>query len=274
MLTMYEAVLCFFIYAILGWCVEVIYATVNSGKFVNRGFLNGPYCPIYGFGVLIVVLCLSPVSDSLIPLFFGSVVLTTMLELVTGFLLEKIFHAHWWDYSNEHFQLGGYICAKFSLLWGIACVLVMRVVHPAVMGLVHWLPHWLGLTLLWVFSGAFAADLAITVAGILHIRSNMRVMSRIARELHNISDAVGENLSDGVMGAMERTEKSKQELALRRELTGVELDELKEKAAQLTDRYRTIMEERTFWTRRMRRAFPQLGEQLRERMKERLRRAK
>lgn len=242
MLTMYEAVLCFFIYAILGWCVEVIYATVNSGKFVNRGFLNGPYCPIYGFGVLIVVLCLSPVSGSLIPLFFGSVVLTTMLELVTGFLLEKIFHAHWWDYSNEHFQLGGYICAKFSLLW--------------------------------VFSGAFAADLAITVAGILHIRSNMRVMSRIARELHNISDAVGENLSDGVMGAMERTEKSKQELALRWELTGVELDELKEKAAQLTDRYRTIMEERTFWTRRMRRAFPQLGEQLRERMKERLRRAK
>lgn len=153
MLTMYEAVLCFFIYAILGWCVEVIYATVNSGKFVNRGFLNGPYCPIYGFGVLIVVLCLSPVSGSLIPLFFGSVVLTTMLELVTGFLLEKIFHAHWWDYSNEHFQLGGYICAKFSLLWGIACVLVMRVVHPAVMGLVHWLPHWLGLTLLWVFPG-------------------------------------------------------------------------------------------------------------------------
>lgn len=75
MLTMYEAVLCFFIYAILGWCVEVIYATVNSGKFVNRGFLNGPYCPIYGFGVLIVVLCLSPVSGSLIPLFFGSVVL-------------------------------------------------------------------------------------------------------------------------------------------------------------------------------------------------------
>ena len=66
MLTMYEAVLCFFIYAILGWCVEVIYATVNSGKFVNRGFLNGPYCPIYGFGVLIVVLCLSPVSGSLI----------------------------------------------------------------------------------------------------------------------------------------------------------------------------------------------------------------
>lgn len=89
MLTMYEAVLCFFIYAILGWCVEVIYATVNSGKFVNRGFLNGPYCPIYGFGVLIVVLCLSPVSGSLIPLFFGSVVLTTMLELVTGFLLER-----------------------------------------------------------------------------------------------------------------------------------------------------------------------------------------
>ena len=272
MLTIYEAVLCFFIYAILGWCVEVIYATVNSGKFVNRGFLNGPYCPIYGFGVLIVVICLTPVSGRLLPLFLGSVGLTTALELVTGFLLEKIFHAHWWDYSNEPFQLGGYICAKFSLLWGIACVLVIRVVHPVVMGLVHWLPHWLGLTLVAVFSVAFAADLAITVAGRGGGGSNLRLRNRIAKELHNLSDAVGENLSDGVMDAMERTEKSKQELALRRELTGVELDELKAKAAQLSERYRTIMEERTFWTRRMRRAFPQLGEQLRERMKERLRR--
>lgn len=274
MLTLYEAVLCFFAYAVLGWCVEVIYATVNSGKFVNRGFLNGPYCPIYGFGVLIVVLCLTPVSGRLLPLFIGSVLLTTALELVTGFLLEKIFHAHWWDYSQEPFQLGGYICAKFSLLWGMACVLVMRAVHPAVMGMIHWLPRWLGVTLICVFSGAFAADLAITVAGILHLRSNLRLMSRIAKELRNISDAVGENLSDGVAGAMERTERSKQELALRKELTGVELDELKEKAAQLTDRYRTIMEERTLWSRRMRRAFPQLGEQLRERMKERLRREK
>ena len=139
-----QLIVLYFVFSVLGWMMEVTLKYIQYHRFINRGFLIGPYCPIYGFGVLIVVLCLSPVSGSLIPLFFGSVVLTTMLELVTGFLLEKIFHAHWWDYSNEHFQLGGYICAKFSLLWGIACVLVMRVVHPAVMSLVHWLPHWLG----------------------------------------------------------------------------------------------------------------------------------
>ena len=113
----YQLVFFFFIYAFLGWCTEVIYACVNSGKFVNRGFLNGPYCPIYGFGVVAVVMCIYPAKDNLHVLFFGSVILTTALEFITGFILEKIFNEKWWDYSDEHFNIKGYICLKFSLMW-------------------------------------------------------------------------------------------------------------------------------------------------------------
>ena len=89
----------FLIYGFLGWCTEVIFAGVNSGKFVNRGFLNGPICPIYGFGVLTAAKLLQPFDENLLLLFIGSVLITTLLEYLTGFLLEKLFHQKWWDYS-------------------------------------------------------------------------------------------------------------------------------------------------------------------------------
>ena len=126
----------FFVYAVLGWCAEVAFAAVNSGRFVNRGFLNGPWCPIYGFGVVIVVLVLTPVEENTAMLFAGAVVLTSALEWITGCVLEKAFHARWWDYSGLPFNIGGYVCLKFSLMWGLACVLVMRVLHPTVMFLI------------------------------------------------------------------------------------------------------------------------------------------
>lgn len=90
----------FLIYGFLGWCCEVIFAGVNQGKFVNRGFLNGPICPIYGCGMLLVLLILWPLRHRLLLLFIGSVALCTLLEYIVGFLLEKLFHQKWWDYSN------------------------------------------------------------------------------------------------------------------------------------------------------------------------------
>lgn len=113
---LYEAVWIFLIYAFLGWCCEVAFAAVNKGKFVNRGFLNGPVCPIYGFGMLIVVLCLWSLRDKPFLLFLGSAALTTALEFVTGFVLERFFHDKWWDYSDMPFNVKGYICLKFTVL--------------------------------------------------------------------------------------------------------------------------------------------------------------
>ena len=95
--TLYEIIWIFLIYAFLGWCTEVAYAALDIGKFVNRGFLNGPCCPVYGFGVLIVVGILTPLKDNLLILFTGSVLLTTVLEYITGWILEKAFHNKWWD---------------------------------------------------------------------------------------------------------------------------------------------------------------------------------
>lgn len=262
----YSMALNFFIYAILGWGVEVVYATVNSGKFVNRGFLNGPYCPIYGFGVLIVALCLMPLQKNLAALFFGSVLLTTLLELVTGFLLERIFNEKWWDYTDEHFNFRGYICVKFSILWGMACVMVIRVIHPMVLRFVHWLPHTAGVIVLAVLLTGFACDAGVTVLAILKIKKKIRLLDTIAKEMRSVSDQLGENLSEGVLGAMERNRKSKQEFALRRELTMVELDDLRAKAEALAARYKVVQAQRPRFTSRFRSAYPRLFTKLTKRI--------
>ena len=97
----YYLMLYFFVYGFLGWCTEVAYATTKQRKFVSRGFLNGPICPIYGVGVTVVVYFLTPYKDNLILLYALSTVLVTVLEGLTGYLMDKIFHHKWWDYTNQ-----------------------------------------------------------------------------------------------------------------------------------------------------------------------------
>ena len=140
MFTLEETLWLFLIYAFLGWCTEVAFAAVTRGKFVNRGMANGPICPIYGFGVLAVLFCRQPFRGNFFLLFLGSVVVTSLLELVTGWALEKFFHDKWWDYSNEPFNIKGYICLEFSIIWGLACVLVVDVIHPMIRKLVDLIP--------------------------------------------------------------------------------------------------------------------------------------
>ena len=107
--SLYQVFAYFLIYSCLGWCLEVIYAAVTTGKLINRGFLNGPVCPIYGFGMVIVLFALTPLSHSLLLLYLGGVILPSVLELVGGWALYKLYHTRWWDYSDYPFNIGGYI---------------------------------------------------------------------------------------------------------------------------------------------------------------------
>lgn len=102
--SLYQILAFFLIYSCLGWCLEVIYAAVSTGQLVNRGFLNGPVCPIYGFGMIIVLFTLSPLADNLLLLYLGGVILPSVLELVGGWALYKLYHTRWWDYSDFPLQ--------------------------------------------------------------------------------------------------------------------------------------------------------------------------
>lgn len=208
----YYMILYFFVYGFLGWCAEVGFAAVKEHKFVNRGFLNGPICPIYGVGVTIVIAFLTPYKDNLILLYISSVILVTLLEGVTGWAMDKIFHNKWWDYSKQPFNIGGYVCLIFSLVWGIACVAIMDLVHPLIHQALTFIPHTLGIVLMAVLGIAMFADLYVTASAIFKFNKRLASMEKIAGELHEISDQIGEDIYETVVAAMEKQEASRQKL--------------------------------------------------------------
>lgn len=201
---MIEMVWTFFIYGFLGWCSEVIFAAVKQGKFVNRGFLNGPICPIYGVGVTLVIWLLKPVSQQWGWLYIGSVVVTSALEFLTGYVLEKVFHDKWWDYSNNRFNIKGYICLSFSLLWGVACVVVVRGIHPPILKLIGWLQkYWPGYVLLGVLAAGFISDCIITLVSTWHLSRKLKALDDIQSLLLKTSNDIGSNLSNRVLALQE-----------------------------------------------------------------------
>lgn len=202
---MYQLLWIFFLYAFLGWCTEVSYAALRTGKFVNRGFLNGPVCPIYGCGVVVVLAGLEPLKGNFVLLFLGSVVLTSALEWATGFVLEKLFRQRWWDYSDKPFNLGGYICLEFSVMWGFACLFVVDILHPSIEFFIRLIPHTLGWALLGLFSAVMAVDLAATVRTIAKINRQLDQIDQLAQRLRTASNEFGENLADRVLEAAERS---------------------------------------------------------------------
>lgn len=197
--TIPQLMMLFFIYAFLGWCVEVAFAACCEGRFVNRGFLNGPVCPIYGFGVIFVVLLLEPVQGNLPMLFLGSVLVTTAIEFVAGFLLEKLFHAKWWDYSDMPLNIMGYVCLLFSILWGIACLIIVRFIHPLIFALVELMPFVLLAALLCIFSALMLADIIATVATIRKLNERLKRLTELAAEIHALSDEIGQAISDSTI---------------------------------------------------------------------------
>ncbi|MCI8281317.1 MAG: hypothetical protein HFI76_06395 [Lachnospiraceae bacterium] len=241
----YEVIWIFLIYAFFGWCTEVAYAALETGNFVNRGFLNGPVCPIYGCGVLLVVALLTPLKGNLLILFFGSLILTTAIELITGFLLEKIFHNQWWDYSNERFNLRGYICLKFSILWGLACTFVMDMIHPSVYLLIRKVPHIPGVVLLCVLIMALVCDFCITTATIFKFNKRLRLMEEIAGRLKTVSNEIGEGIYGNVTEALEIREELQEKA-----------EEKRKEAKELRRKYEELMAVKEFGHKRLMKAFP------------------
>jgi uncharacterized membrane protein len=126
----YLAIL-FFIYAVLGYMLEVTYVSITEKRIaLNRGFLVGPYLPIFAFGAIFLVLLLQKYKDDLLVLFIMSVVICSVLEFFTSYLMEKMFHLRWWDYSENKFNLDGRICLFNSTAFGVAGVLGVRYLNP------------------------------------------------------------------------------------------------------------------------------------------------
>lgn len=222
----------FFIYSFLGWCTEVCFQALSKGKLVNRGFLNGAVCPIYGVGVVLVVWLLEPLAACGPLLFAGAVVLCSVLEWLTGFVLEKLFHQKWWDYSGEPFNICGYICLKFSIMWGLACVFVVYMIHPTIMRLVDLMPQLPLRILLFVFGAVFILDCAATIKTMLGLNRQLRSIDEGAERLRELSDDLTEKLYEGSLKAKGEAERVKEETEEWKTYARTEADSLRDLAEQ------------------------------------------
>lgn len=131
----------FLIYSILGWISEVIYGFIFEKKFINRGFLIGPMCPIYGFGAIIMMLYLTQYRENPLTVFIMGAVICTVLEYITSYLMEKIFKARWWDYSNYKFNVNGRVCLYLSCLFGLGGVVTVCFINPIIINLIKLIPN-------------------------------------------------------------------------------------------------------------------------------------
>lgn len=254
-MSIYYSILYFFVYGFLGWCTEVIFAAFKQHRFVNRGFLNGPICPIYGVGVTLVVACLEAFQSNLLLLYLSSVILVTVLEGVTGWAMDKLFHNKWWDYSKLPLNIGGYVCLLFSLIWGVACVVIVYFIHPLIHQMLSWIPHIIGLVLIVILAAALIADVIVTSSAILKFNQYLERLKHITDELHEISDQIGEELYQNAMRVLDVQEESRQKLDnVKLEIS----EEIRMQIVELKTRAQNLGEKVPKPARRLVKAFPKL----------------
>ena len=257
----------FFLYGCIGWCVEVVYAAVKEHKLVNRGFLCGPICPIYGIGMvgLVYSVQLIPLPDSgsmsAVSIFFIGMVLTTAIELVGGWVLYKLYHIRWWDYSKMKYNLGGYICPQFSLLWGLGSVLMIKVVHPLLARGSNPMPFRVMLILDIVLLIIFVVDVIVSTAAAIGLNKYLSEIDELRARLRVTSDKLTTVLGTGAMTADTVLDEQKLQLALAK-LEGREnAAELRAEAtarvAELREKLAAV-DRHPLSTRRLLRAFPNM----------------
>ena len=195
----------FFIYSFAGWCIEVCAAAIGKRKFINRGFVNSPLCPIYGFGAALFAVFLPELTESPFFLFLGGMLIAAVLEYLTGLALEKIFHQKLWDYSGFRFNIGGYVCLRYSVLWGLLSVLTMLVLNPLLCGLLSLIPEFLSTILLWVLSGLLAVDFITTAVSVLGMKSQARRLSQLTEGMQETSRFLENTLTKRVQSRMQKS---------------------------------------------------------------------
>lgn len=161
----------FMIYSFIGYLTEITSCSINNKKLiVNRGFCLGPYLPIYGFSSVIMSMFLSKYSKDIITLFVMSAFVCTLMEYMTSLILEKIFHARWWDYTEKKFNLSGRVCLENSCLFGLGGVFIVSILHPFLDGLVSMIPHNVLIILSIVLFVIFMIDVIITVTTMCQVK--------------------------------------------------------------------------------------------------------
>ncbi len=176
----------FYIYCFFGWIFESSYVSLKEGHFVNRGFLRLPMLPLYGTGAVMMLWVSLPVKSSLALVYLSGVVAATALEYTTGWLMEKLFKMRYWDYSNQRFQLNGYICLNSSIAWGFLTIFLTEVIHRPIANLVLSLRPSAEIPILALVSILFTADTVQSTREALALGKVLETMTRMKAELEDM----------------------------------------------------------------------------------------
>ena len=163
--------LLFMIYAFLGWVLETIVVSIESKKIVHRGFLVGPYIPIFGVGAILITLLLSDYDKDIFVLFIMSCFLGAILEYITSYLMEKIFNTRWWDYSHEKFNLNGRVCLRTTIAFGILGIILIKILNPFFINLLDKLSDFSVSIIVIILAIIFVTDLIVSFRVISKIKS-------------------------------------------------------------------------------------------------------
>lgn len=232
-------------YSIIGWCGEMIYCSAGQRKLCEkRGFLNGPVCPIYGHGALVVLLCLHGGCKNPLLTFLLGAVLTSLVEYITSFAMEKLFHMRWWDYSQYKFHLNGRVCLLNSTLFGLASVFLCHFANPPISAwLAGLLASGAAVPLSLILLAVYLTDIVLSVRGAIQLGG------RLAR-LHAIYGELSEKLES-------MTAEARQTVHTKLEERGIELTARLEAARQeAQQKLRALYDRQSIFERRLLRSFP------------------
>ena len=257
------------IYSFIGWCGEMVYCSLGQRRLCEkRGFLNGPLCPIYGHGALLVLWALHGGCENPLLTFFFGLLLTSAVEYVTSFVMEKLFHMRWWDYSQHRFNLNGRVCLLNSTLFGLACVFLCHVAHPVFMRLTEdILSARFGLLFTAVLLVIYLADIVVSVRSAIRVSSSLAKLQALHTELEEKLEQLRQEyaqaeaerrarLEEAVTAARARAEERRTETAqaLRDKLDArLELARA-EAQKRIHEHYHSL----DFFDRRLLRSFPTL----------------
>lgn len=173
----------FYIYCFLGWCFESAFVSAKSHKWVNRGFMRGPFLPLYGSGAMMMYVVSLPFQDNIILTYIAGVIGATALEYVTGVAMETLFKVRYWDYSSKPFNFQGHICLRSSIAWGFLTILMTRVIHKPIERLVMSIPLNVLSYVTIAVTVYMVADFTLSFKAALDLRDIMVKMERVREEM-------------------------------------------------------------------------------------------
>ena len=182
----WQWVLYFFIYCFIGWIWETAYVSLKSGHFENRGFMNGPFLPIYGSGAIIMLFVSLPVKNSVILVFIFGSIAATLLELFTGMAMESLFHVRYWDYSYRKIQYKGHICLVSSIAWGFFSCLLVYIMHKPIEGRVLSIDEGIGQLIAIIVTICATADFAASFKTALELKNMLITAEDIKKQIEKL----------------------------------------------------------------------------------------